>query len=131
MKAAHHHDQTQRLSEPERLTLRAMDTESSPAVGQIPSKARTEVPGCPSTATSPGFPGFNPRQRAVLAEAPVSARGTLERAYSGKSKAAGIKALCLWCVGYVRNDVRDCTSYGCPLHPYRPFQQDDESHDAE
>ena len=30
------------------------------------------------------------------------------------------------CVGYVRSEVRDCTSYGCPLHPYRPYQADDE-----
>ena len=31
--------------------------------------------------------------------------------------------MCLRCVGYVRSDVTSCTAYGCPLHPYRPFQK--------
>lgn len=65
-----------------------------------------------------------PDQQAVIDQAPASYRGALKRAYSGRSKAAGIKAFCLQCVGFLRNDVRDCTSKGCPLWLYRPYQQD-------
>ncbi len=66
---------------------------------------------------------MTPDQQAVKNQAPASYHGTLERAYSGRSKAAGIKAFCLQCVGFLRNEVRDCSARGCPLHPYRPYQQ--------
>ena len=69
---------------------------------------------------------MNKWQELVVSEAPTSAKATMSRAFSGKSKTAGIRAFCLRCVGYSRSDIRDCTSYGCPLHPYRPFQADDE-----
>jgi len=108
-----------------------MNTLNSPATGQLASENRTAGAPRPSPRTPAGFGALNPRQRAVLEEAPTSCRGILERAYSGKSKAAGIKAFCLRCVGYARNDVRDCTSRGCALWPYRPYQQDDEADDAE
>ena len=68
---------------------------------------------------------MNKWQDKVLDEVPVSYRGTFERAYAGKSRNAAIRAFCLRCVGYLRNEVRDCTCYGCPLHPYRPYQQDE------
>ena len=109
---------------------RPTEAERPAMATEKPSQNRTEDAGRPLTRTSSGFGALNPRQRAVLQEAPTTCRGVLERAYGGKSKAAGIKAFCLRCVGYVRNDVRDCTSYGCPLHPYRPFQKDDEAEDA-
>jgi hypothetical protein len=69
---------------------------------------------------------MNKWQDNVLNECPASYRGTFERAYEGKSRSAAIRAFCLRCVGYKRNDVRDCTAYGCPLHFYRPYQADDE-----
>ena len=48
-------------------------------------------------------------------------KGVMERAYAGKSSPRGaIKAMCLYCVGYIRSDVQNCTSYACPLHAYRP-----------
>lgn len=65
---------------------------------------------------------MTPDQQTATAEAPASYRATLDRAYSGRSKAAGIKAFCLQCVGFLRNEVRDCSAQGCPLHPYRPYQ---------
>ena len=73
---------------------------------------------------------FNEVQRRRLNDAPESCKGVLIRAYRGRSPAAGIKAFCLQCVGYVRADVRDCTALGCPLFLYRPFQRDDEPDDA-
>lgn len=56
-------------------------------------------------------------------EAPESCQGILERSYLGKSSPrAAIKAFCLQCVGYKREDVTNCTALGCPLHKYRPYQ---------
>jgi hypothetical protein len=113
-------------------TLIAANTSNCPATGQMCSQNRAADPERPPTSAKTGFGALNPRQRAVLSEAPVSARGILERAYSRKSKAAGIRAFCLYCVGYVRTDVRNCTSFGCPLWPYRPHQSDaDEADDGD
>jgi len=47
---------------------------------------------------------------------------TYNKAMSGKSRKAGIKAFCLSCVGYSRNEVALCTDTECPLRPYRPFK---------
>jgi len=59
----------------------------------------------------------------VVAEAPGSVKNTLTKAFSGSaSPRAAIKAMCLTCVGYDRETVRNCTGYSCPLWKYRPFQ---------
>ena len=59
--------------------------------------------------------------------APESCRGILKRAYSGDAPPRGaIKAFCLQCVGYNRQDVAGCTAFACPLHKYRPYQKGDE-----
>ena len=65
---------------------------------------------------------------AVLEHVPVLYRPTYERAFSGKSKAAAIKAACLNCCGNVRAEVTACAVYACPLfshRPYRPGAADD------
>lgn len=50
-------------------------------------------------------------------------RGLLTRVYSGnRSLRDGIDAFCVQCVGYVIDDVRNCTSIGCPLWQLRPYQ---------
>ena len=108
-----------------------MDTVNPPATGQLASQNRMAGAPRPSSRTPARPSHLNPSQQAVVNDAPTSCRATLERAYRGKSKAAGIKAFCLRCVGYARNDVRDCTSKGCPLWPYRPYQQYDEADDTE
>ncbi len=69
---------------------------------------------------------LNDAQKAAISEALPAYRRILVKAYSGTSKAAAIKGFCLRCVGYLRNEVRDCTAYACPLHPYRPYQDDTE-----
>lgn len=58
-----------------------------------------------------------------IAAAPVSARGTLEKAFSGQSRAAAVKAKCLTCSNYERADVTDCRVFDCPLWPWRPYQR--------
>jgi hypothetical protein len=45
------------------------------------------------------------------------------RAYSGKSRAAGIRAHCLDCLGCDVSAIRECASTACPLWRYRPYQQ--------
>lgn len=65
----------------------------------------------------------NDHQKAYIAKIPTSATGIVERAFSrigGRSNA--IKAKCLSCANYVREEVRECTTSLCPLHPWRPFQ---------
>ena len=74
---------------------------------------------------------LNKWQVKVINDAPSLYRSTLERAYAGKSRSAAIRGTCLRCVGFVRADIRDCTAYGCPLHPYRPYQADTEADDSE
>ena len=68
---------------------------------------------------------LNSAQVKALEDAPSLYRGTLTRAYQTKSKSAAIRAFCLRCVGYVRQDITDCTARGCPLWPHRPYQEKD------
>ena len=50
-------------------------------------------------------------------------RGTMSKAFDGQASPRGaIKAMCLHCTGYERKVIVHCTSYGCPLWLYRPFQ---------
>lgn len=44
------------------------------------------------------------------------------KAYEGNSKAAAIKAKCLDCCCWQRVEISNCTAFACPLHPYRPYQ---------
>lgn len=70
------------------------------------------------------------RQKTVeirLSEAPISVKNTLARAFSGSaSPRQAIKAMCLACTGFERQEITDCTGYSCPLWCYRPFQKGDE-----
>ena len=62
-----------------------------------------------------------------LAQMPQSCRRNYRRAASGKaSPREAIKAQCLQCVGWVREEVRLCTALDCPLWMYRPFKADGE-----
>lgn len=69
---------------------------------------------------------MNKSQSAIFEEVPSAYRNVFFRAYSGSSRSAAVKAFCLHCTGYLRNEVRDCTAYGCPLYPYRPYQTGDD-----
>jgi len=58
-----------------------------------------------------------------LEDTPETMRRTYLRAVSGRSMAAGIKAFCAECVGWVREEVRLCTAPACPLYAYRPYTE--------
>ena len=50
-------------------------------------------------------------------------RRVYDQAMSGASRQAAIQAFCLECVGWQRAEIPLCPSQGCPLYPYRPYQQ--------
>ncbi|OAI40195.1 hypothetical protein AYO40_05050 [Planctomycetaceae bacterium SCGC AG-212-D15] len=52
---------------------------------------------------------------------PRMALPIIEKAERGSLPAA-VKLMCLDCVGWVKQEVRDCASHSCPLYPHRPFQ---------
>ncbi len=61
------------------------------------------------------------RKAAII---PESDRAGYLRAASGKaSPRQAIKAFCLDCVAWDREQVRDCTGVDCPQFLYRPFQR--------
>jgi hypothetical protein len=67
-----------------------------------------------------------------IAASPVSVRGIMIRALSGKaSPRQAIKAKCLECAHYDRAEVSDCLVILCPLRPYRPYQKNADGEDAE
>jgi hypothetical protein len=57
---------------------------------------------------------------ARLAQIPKQYRPTYERAMTGKSRKAAMRAFCAECCGYQIKEVYLCTDLGCPLYPYRP-----------
>src|SRR5665647_1178014 len=58
-----------------------------------------------------------------VAGAPASCRGTLERALAGSgSPRQAIKAKCLSCCNWQRDEIEQCRVILCPLHRWRPFQ---------
>jgi hypothetical protein len=53
---------------------------------------------------------------------PTTMQATYDKAMTGKSRGAAVKAFCCECTGYDRKEVSLCTDHGCPLFPYRPFR---------
>lgn len=63
------------------------------------------------------------QQAKVLAQSSPMYKAVKERAFKRTTSPRGaIKAFCLECSGDSRAIIRDCTSYGCPLREYRPYQ---------
>jgi len=54
------------------------------------------------------------------AQMPKTYRGIYDKAMSGKSRKAAMRAFCLECVGWQIKEVHLCTDRACPLFPYRP-----------
>jgi hypothetical protein len=66
---------------------------------------------------------FDASKEAEIARAPVSARGFVARAFAGTaSPRQAIKARCLQCSNYQRDEITNCTVVGCALYAYRPYQ---------
>jgi hypothetical protein len=66
---------------------------------------------------------FDASKEAEIARTPISARGIVARAFAGTaSPRQAIKARCLQCSNYQRDEITNCTVVGCALHAYRPYQ---------
>jgi hypothetical protein len=48
--------------------------------------------------------------------------GVFERAFSGKSLAAAVKARCIQCSCYSKPEITKCRVTDCALFRYRPYQ---------
>ena len=58
-----------------------------------------------------------------LEQVPLMYYSTMESALTGKpSRARAIKAMCLSCSAFVREEITECRVILCPLHHYRPYQ---------
>jgi hypothetical protein len=62
-----------------------------------------------------------------LSSLPISVRGVFERALNGKSKAAAIKAKCLDCCCFNKEEIGGCRIKTCPLWSYRPYQKNNKN----
>ncbi len=49
-------------------------------------------------------------------------RANYDKAMRGRSMKAGVKAFCLECCGWQKEEVRLCSDLACPLYPYRPYR---------
>jgi len=54
------------------------------------------------------------------AQMPRIYRATYDKAMSGNSRRAAMRAFCLECVAWQIREVYTCTCTACPLYPYRP-----------
>lgn len=66
---------------------------------------------------------MNARAEKHILSVPPKYRKLYRKVQDGKgSPRLCIKLMCLECIGYSANDVRDCQSTICPLHSKRPFK---------
>ena len=97
-------------------------TESARAKSQETKTVRQN----PGQLLQESLPDVNPTHRPKiikrLLQIPLTQRMAYIRAMQGNSPTSAIKAQCCECVGWVRDEVTNCTDVGCPLYTYRPFQ---------
>lgn len=63
-----------------------------------------------------------PKQKAYIEKSvPLSNQRVFADSFSG-SKAKAIKAKCLSCCNFSKDDITHCTVLICPLHTVRPYQ---------
>lgn len=70
------------------------------------------------------------KQEKYLLDIPETMQNVFKKAYSGESRANGVKAKCLDCCNFQRKEVGLCEITTCPLYAYRPFSSKDVSGEA-
>ena len=55
---------------------------------------------------------------------PMSQQGIFSRAFNNKGYAQKVKAKCLDCSCFKREEVTRCNVVKCPLHSVRPYQNE-------
>ena len=79
--------------------------------------------GSPLIAAQSRSLGDLEKQKAYCRDVPPLYVGIVRRAFDcAASPRQAIKAKCLDCCGYQRDEVRHCTVILCPLWAYRPYQ---------
>ena len=62
------------------------------------------------------------RVKKAIAESGPLYRTIMQKAYDGTAAPrSAVKAMCLQCVGYVRDDITHCSAHSCPLWAFRPY----------
>jgi hypothetical protein len=87
--------------------------------------ARESLALAPSASREPKPRGgsITPRQRAYLSKTPSLSVQIVERAFLGTaSPRQAIKAKCLSCANWQRDEVEFCAVETCPVWRYRPYQ---------
>jgi hypothetical protein len=78
---------------------------------------------CNSPETAPVGEKMVAKRAGRLETTPESAKGHFVAAWAGKcSPRRAIKAQCLECVAFDRQEIADCTNWACALWHFRPFQ---------
>lgn len=63
------------------------------------------------------------KQSEFMSKVPVLYTGVISKAFDKNcSPRAAIKAKCLTCCNFVREDIRECAVVLCPLYSFRPYQ---------
>ena len=65
---------------------------------------------------------MNDKIQKRLDDIPINYKNTYKKAMTGRYRAAAVKAFCLECMGWQREEVRKCNSVACPLYPYRTYK---------
>ena len=65
---------------------------------------------------------MNDKVEKRLNDIPVLYKNHYKKAMNGKNRASAVKAFCLECMGWQRNEVAKCDAVACPLFLYRPFK---------
>lgn len=64
-----------------------------------------------------------PEQRIYTGLIPTGHRQYMVDAFEGTcTPRQAIRSKCLDCRDHIRDEVRDCNKFLCPLHLYRPYQ---------
>ena len=77
-----------------------------------------------SYGTELGVGGTTLRQRAYLLQTPPLSASIVARAFLGTASPRQVlKAKCLSCANWQRDEIESCTVETCPIWRYRPFQK--------
>jgi hypothetical protein len=58
-----------------------------------------------------------------ILQIPAIHQAVYKNAVFSKGRKDAIKAQCLECCCWQKEEVRLCTDLGCPLYPYRPYKE--------
>lgn len=69
-----------------------------------------------------GIKQLKNKMQVFVHDLPDRYRKTFVTAFLGRSPTSGIKAKCLDCSNFQREEIKACELETCPLHKYRPYK---------